>query len=209
MTAPSKEIIEEHVLPTLRAFLAGCGLEFKDAKTRVVHVAEGFDFLGCTVRQFRHGTRIVCLVKPSKNAVNRHLARIKAILKANKQAKVDDIITRLNPVIRGWCNYYRYTNAKNTFGDIDHRIWEKIWSWCTRRHPMKGKRWIKRRYFMHLGARDWVFGERANHVLYSASRVRVNSKAYVKVKGYSSPFDPALRPYWERRLGRYGKDLCS
>ncbi len=73
---------------------------------------------------------------------------------------------------------------------------------------MKGKRWIKNRYFLRIEARDWVFGERQEHVLMSASRVKVDSNGYVKVKGFSSPFDPALRSYW---LGRQknGSYLCS
>ncbi len=123
ITAPSRRILESHVLPCLRDFLAARGLKLRDAKTRIVHVTDGCDFLGCTIRRFDHGNKMACLVKPSKDAVKRFLIHVKEILDMNKQVKVEDIITKLNPVILGWCNYYKYTNAKNIFGYVDHRIW--------------------------------------------------------------------------------------
>ena len=201
--APSREVIITHVIPILRSFLAERGLALKGAKTRIVHIEDGFDFLGFSLRQFPCKTgKFACIVRPSKESVKKLLGHVSEVLSRNKQAKADDIVTRLNQIIIGWCNYYRWCNAKATFGYIDSRIWQMLWRWCVRRHESKDKNkskgWIKNRYFMRVGNRDWVFGERADHVLQLAARIKIGNR-YVKVKGCNSPYDPALHAYWEKR----------
>ncbi|MBD3187743.1 hypothetical protein GF325_12985 [Candidatus Bathyarchaeota archaeon] len=64
---------------------------------------------------------------------------------------------------------------------------------------MKGKRWMKKRYFIHAMNRDWVFGENDGRTLFIMAKVRIDSSSYVKVRGYNSPFDPAPREYWPKR----------
>jgi RNA-directed DNA polymerase len=62
VTAPTREVLETYVVPKLAAFLAEQGLQLSEAKTRIVHIDEGFDFLGFTVR--RYGG--VVLTRPQK-----------------------------------------------------------------------------------------------------------------------------------------------
>ena len=50
VTAPSREVFEGYVIPRLAEFLAGRGLELSEAKTRIVHIDDGFDFLGFNLR---------------------------------------------------------------------------------------------------------------------------------------------------------------
>ncbi len=122
VTAPSRERIIEHVLPKLRYFLKKRGMELNEAKTKIVHRDDGFDFLGFNIRQYHGSARAVCLAKPSKKAVKRHLKHIKMVISENKQMKADELISKLNPIIRGWANYYCYSTAKETFNYIDYRI---------------------------------------------------------------------------------------
>ena len=51
-----------------------------------------------------------------------------------------EVIKQLSPVIRGWCNYYRYAVAKRTFGVLDHHVWQITYKWAKRRHPRKNRR---------------------------------------------------------------------
>jgi RNA-directed DNA polymerase len=204
VSAPSREIIVEYVVPVLQEFFASRGLELSETKTRIVHRDEGFDFLGFAIREFHNSQGAICLVQPSKEAVRRHLAQVKDYLSRNKQAKVEDVIAKLNPILRGWAYYYRHCNAKKTFSWVDHRVWEILWRWCVRRHPGKGKNWVKQRYFRRINGRDWTFSNGTGFALFWSSRVRVSSKEYAKVRGDSSPFDPALRAYWKRRNGKRG-----
>jgi len=67
------------------------------------------------------------------------------------------LIKRVNPILRGWANYYRHVVSKNIFAKIDYNVWKCLWRWARRRHPQKGARWIKRRYYTNKGSRDWGF----------------------------------------------------
>ncbi len=195
--APSRERITEYVIPKIRMFLSVRGMQLNEMKTHIVHRRDGFDFLGFLVQQYCGRGRRVCLIKPSKKAVQKHLKNIKKVLSHNKQATAEDIVKRLNPIIRGWGNYYRYSNAKVTFGYVDYRIWQMLWKWCLRRHNNKGKKWVRNKYFGQIGGRNWVFKSDEGHYLFFTASIPI--RKYTKVKGYNSPFDPLLEKYWEKR----------
>ena len=192
-TAPSKEVLETYVLPKLEGFLKERGLELSRAKTRIVHVDEGFDFLGFTVKRFKGKL----LAPPQKGKVLDHLRSIKAYLKQNQQAPAEKVVRDLNPVIRGWANYYRHGTAKRVFTKADHRVWQMLWGWAKRRHPKKPAKWVKQRYFKPDG--NWTFHENKYQLVrHSATPVT----RYVKVKGKASPLDPEQASYWSERRKR-------
>jgi len=200
VTAPSRERIIDYVLPKLRCFLKERGMELNKAKTEIVHRGDGFDFPGFNMRQYLSKARTICLAKPSKKAVKRHLKHIKTVISRNKQIKADELVSKLNPIIKGWANYYCYSSAKETFNYIDYRIWQMLWQWCLRRHRRenKGKQWIRLRYFMDIGNRKWIFGERKENLLIFCRSFRAGVR-YTPVKGYSSPYDSILHDYWLKR----------
>lgn len=193
----NKYEVEWYVLPKLRKFLGSRGLELHALKTRVTTRGAGFNFLGFTIRQVWTKYHKILLVVPQKEKVKHLLAQVKSIIAANKHAKQESLIKLLNPVIRGWAQYYHHCNAKRTFNFVDARIFRMIWAWCVRRHPKKGKRWVKARYFLTVGRRHWVFGVRPASRLASAAEVAITR--YAKVRGYYSPYDPAHRSYWAWR----------
>ncbi len=201
VVAPTKDRLISHVLPLLRSFLRKRGMVLNDAKTEIVHRDEGFDFLGFNIRQHHGKGRTKCLARPSKKAIKRHLEHIKMMISMNKQMNADELVSKLNPIIRGWANYYCYSTAKKIFNYIDYRIWLMLWGWCLRRHPRKGKQWIRHRYFMNIGKRMWIFGEKKENVLLFSRSLRAGVR-YTPVKGYNSPFDPSQHDYWQRRYGK-------
>lgn len=192
ITAPSKECIESYVLPKLEDFLAVRGLELSKKKTRIVHLGERFDFLGCT---FMHqGGKL--LVKPSKESVKAHLRQVKAYLSSHKQTRATLVILELNPILRGWTYYYRYVNAKKTFRYVEHRIWQMLWQWALRRHRQKGKGWVRYRYFGNYKGRPWQLMENGA-ILFSPSSVPVIR--FTKVNGKATPMNPDEHAYWKAR----------
>lgn len=192
-TAPTREVLEDYVIPRLTEFLKERGLTLSKAKTRIVHVSEGFNFLGFHIRRFEHKL----LSKPQKEKVLKHLRNIKSYLNAHKQYPATAVIRHLNPVIRGWANYYQHCAAKETYSYVGHRQWQMLWSWAQRRHPNKGKWWIRQRYFRADGY--WTFYSKdAELVRITATPIR----RFVKVSGRNSPFDPKLRTYWQARTKR-------
>ena len=190
VTAPSREVLEQHVVPKLKAFLAERGLKLSEAKTRIIHVKEGLNFLGFEIRRFR-GT---LLTRPEKAKVIAHLRDIKAYLNAHKQAPAVAVIKTLKPKLRGWANYYRHSAASKTFAYADHRVWQMLWRWAKRRHPNKPSKWIKARYFKADGY--WTFHE-GDAQLCRHSAIPITR--YVKVTGRSSPMNPDQRAYWVQR----------
>jgi RNA-directed DNA polymerase len=196
VTAPSSEILETHVIPRLKGFLSERGLSLSAAKTRVVHISDGFDFLGFTIRRFGKAL----LTTPQKQKTLEHLARIKAFLKRNGHTSAGVVIQNLAPVIRGWSNYYRYGASSITFRKADHRVWQLLWKWARRRHPNKSARWVRAKYFRNDGY--WTFFEnKAQLVRHSATRV----SRFVKVAGRASPLNPSQRAYWIERRMRHVK----
>ena len=193
VTAPSKEVIESYVTPRITDFLGERGLQLSEAKTRVVHVDQGFDFLGFTIKRYSGKT---LLARPAKAKVLAHIKRIKDLLSKHKQATQTGVIYCLNPIIGGWSNYYRNGNSKKTFSYVDHRIWELIWRWAKRRHPNKSKHWVKYKYFP---GQDWMFRNDSIR-LYRHKHTPVIR--HTKVQGNRSPLNPVDREYWEQRRRR-------
>ena len=152
ITGHSQEWLEQEVKPAVVAFLAQRGLALSPDKTKITHIKDGFDFLGWNIRKYS-GT---LLMKPSKANVKAHLDKIREVIEANKTAKQADLISRLNPVLRGWANYHSHVVAKETFARVDATVWSMLWRWAVRRHPNKSARWVKQKYFKTRGSRNWV-----------------------------------------------------
>jgi RNA-directed DNA polymerase len=93
----------EQVKVRLAAWLAPRGLTFNEEKTRIVHLSEGFDFLGFTLRQF-HGSKLI--IKPNKKAIKRIRKRLTDEMRNLRGSNVVAVIAKLNPIIRGWAAYY-------------------------------------------------------------------------------------------------------
>jgi RNA-directed DNA polymerase len=187
----------EHVKARLAEWLAPRGLAFNEDKTRIVHLSEGFDFLGFNVRRYRSKL----LIKPSKAAVRRVRERLASELRTLRGSNAMAVIAALNPVIRGWAAYYRGVVSSRLFGSLDHYLWHITYKWATWRHANKPKRWIAGRYFGKFSKfrnDRWVFGDRDS----GAYMVRFSWTAierHVPVKGAASPDDPALASYWAAR----------
>ena len=201
ITGATKEVLEEAKV-TVEVFLKERGLALSEEKTRIVRVEDGFDFLGWNVRKYGGAL----LIKPAKKNVQAFLRNIRAIIKAAKMVKQERLIGMLNPVIRGWANYHRNQVANDAFRKVDHLIWKMLWRWARRRHPAKSLRWVKNRYFHHVGREDWVFGvktARASGGEKWVTLVKARNtpiRRHVKVKGEANPFDPAWDDYFEKRL---------
>jgi len=137
ITGESKELLENEVKPLIMEFLKTRGLELSEEKTKISHIDDGFDFLGFNIRKYKGKL----LTKPSKSGIASIKAKIREIIEANKSVRTETLTEKLNPVIRGWGNYYRHSASKRTFTSVDHAIHEMTWKWAKRRHPDKSLKW--------------------------------------------------------------------
>lgn len=206
VTAETKSDIEA-IIPTLNKWLASRGLELNPDKTNVVHIEQGFNFLGFNIRQFKGS----CFQVPQKEKVLEFLRQIRKWLKTHPSVKQEAVISYLNPILRGWANYNRHGVSKRVFSYIDSEIWKALWKWALKRHPKKRKRWVANKYFRNVNGVNWQFAttildrhgkEQTIYVFRTAS---IPIERHVKVKDTASPDDPTLTAYWDNRNSRYGK----
>ena len=195
VTAVSKELLETKVKPLIAEFLATRGLTLSETKTVITHAADGFDFLGFRVRKFKDFLH----VGPSPASTKRLYAKVSAMLRKLRMAKQGDVIRALNPIISGWANYHRTMMASRTFAVMDHRIFWALWRWAKRRHPNKGARWVRRRYFRTSGKRQWVFTDGASTLMWLASFTK---RRHIKIRSDANPYDPADEGYFDTVLQR-------
>jgi RNA-directed DNA polymerase len=201
ITGCSKELLEQKVKPLVEAFMAERGLCLATEKTKITHIESGFDFLGQHVRKYQGKL----IIKPAKRNIKNFLDKVREIVRSNYAAKTVNLIRLLNPVIKGWAEYHKTINAKTTYSYVDNYIWQALWHWAKRRHPRKGRCWVKDRYFARLGSRKWVFqdfvvtedGRKIAVKLLKAIDTKI--VIHKKVEGEMNPFLPEWEPQLEAR----------
>jgi len=207
VTGSSRELLDQTIKPLIETFLGTRGLKLSEEKTCITQIEDGFDFLGHRIRKYKRGSRYQLLSTPSPKNVQTFLHKVRTVIKDQATASAHHLIIQLNPIIRGWANYHRHGASKATFAKVDSAIFKALWQWATRRHPNKGARWIKHKYFGTIGRRNWhFFGEvtrpeqKAQKVwLFQAARIAI--RRHRKIQGAANPYDPAWELYFEERLG--------
>lgn len=175
-------------------------------KTKITHIEQGFNFLGFNIRSYEGS----CLIKPQKQKALGLLRHIREWLKANLSIKPEALINYLNPLLRGWGNYYRHGVSKEVFSYIDFKVWNYLRKWALRRHPKKGKTWVENKYFKTLqGVKEFACISKDRHdkdkTIAVIRTARLPIERHVKVKGTASPDDPEFIEYWHNRQSKYGK----
>lgn len=198
----NKEVLDTEVEPNVITFLVERGLELSAEKTRLTDINTGFDFLGQNVRKYEGKL----LIKPSKKSIKALLLKVRTLIKSQRHLSAGQLITKLNPIIRGWANFHRHVVSKKTFSYIDYQIGQALWRWAKRRHRNKGAGWILTKYFRPKNKRHSGFygqvkrkdGSKQTVKLVSAAKIPITR--HVKVKASANPFNPKWEHYFEKRL---------
>jgi len=203
----------EQVQGTLTAWLQERGLTLSAEKTRIVHLTEGFNFLGYNIRHYRTPkttkTGWKLLIKPSKESVQDLRETLRGRWKKVQGTPVQNVLKELNPIIRGWANYFRVVVAKELFGKLDSWMVHKALRYTKRMHPKKSVRWQRQRYFgrFNLDRLDiWTFGDKQTGG-YLLKFDWFPIERHVLVRGRASPDNPELKEYWKKRQEAQAKDL--
>jgi RNA-directed DNA polymerase len=153
ITASTREIAEELKI-LVSNFLKERGLELSEEKTTIAHIDEGFDFLGWTFRKFKDKL----IIKPSKSSIKALVRKLSTIiLKQGKAHKQEDIIRRLNSIIKGWTNYHKHVVASKAFSYVNNTVYLLLQRWAKHRHPNKNKWWRLNRYWHEKNHKRWLF----------------------------------------------------
>lgn len=201
VTGRTRAVLEDQVKPLIEDFLAARGLSLSPEKTRIVHMSDGFDFLGQHLRWVSHALR----TQPSKKSVKTFLAKIRTTIKKHAAVPTAALIHTLNPMIRGWAYYHRHVHSLPVFAKVGYHIFCALWRWAKRRHPNKSKKWLKRKYFATVGTYSWVFsahsdGDGKKRVSRLVQITQIPYIRHIKIRGQANPYDPDWEMYFERRL---------
>jgi RNA-directed DNA polymerase len=200
VTGATRELLEQKVKPALTAFLKERGLELSEQKTVITPIQEGFHFLGHTLRKYEDKLLII----PAKSKVQILRDKIQRLIHAALGLTQEALLRQLNPLLRGWANYYRNGAAKAIFDKLEYYVHYKLWRWATRRHPRKSQAWKKRKYFSAAG-KAGVFSVKVHRAtgasrvlkLYSIASTKI--ERHIKVRGAANPYDSHYTEYFAQR----------
>lgn len=199
VSGASQELLDTEIRPWIEAFLATRGLRLSQAKTKIVHIDQGFDFLGWNFRKYEGKL----LIKPSKKNVEAFYEKLRKLIGERLMVKQEDLIRLLNPMLRGWAQYHSPVVAKEALARMESLLLWRLMRWAKRRHPSKNAGWIRQKYWRSVGGRNWVFaadvvakdGSKKVMELYALAGTPI--ERHKKVKGEFNPYDPQWEEYGE------------
>ena len=114
----------------------------------LMFIDDGLDFLGFRIRrkEKRGAVKRYVYTYPSKAAVAAIKAKVRALTRGGTNQPLKVLLRRLNPVLRGWANYFRHGVSKATFSYLDSYTWGRVVGWLRRKHHHRGWRWLRRHY---------------------------------------------------------------
>ncbi|HEV8718965.1 MAG TPA: group II intron reverse transcriptase/maturase [Candidatus Binatia bacterium] len=201
VTATSRHVLETVTLPRIAAFLAERGVRLSTEKTVITPLAQGFDFLGQTVRKPArpNGKPAKLQITPSKASFQALRDKVKALCKQARGHTPEQLIDTFTPVLRGWANYHRHSICGETFAKLDSFVWQRVYRWAKRRHSGKTGRWITDRYFPHRKGEPWRLTDPATGKQLLRVQEAVTPQRYLKIKGAANPFDLEWEAYFHHR----------
>ena len=131
----------ENLREDVAQVLAPMGLRLSAAKTQVVHMSDGFDFLGFHIRWKRkRGTSKWHVYTFIADRPIRSLkAKIRALTNRRSQQDPGAVLIRLSQIMRGWANYFKHAACKRTLSSLSHFVWWRVIRWLRALHRWRWK----------------------------------------------------------------------
>jgi RNA-directed DNA polymerase len=142
------QAVAETLRAVVEAVLAPLGLRLAASKTRVVHLDEGFDFLGFHIqrRRKRGCAKRYVYTYPSAKAVQAVRQKVRALTHRSSPLSPRAVLLRLNAELRGWCAYFQHGVSKRTFSKLDSFAWRRVTGWLRKRHKRLSWAILRRRF---------------------------------------------------------------
>ena len=165
------------------AVLLPMGLRLSEEKTKIVHIDQGFDFLGMRIQRHkkRGSPKHFVYTYPSRASVASVKATVRSMTRGSTGQSLAALIHRLNPVLRGWTNYHRHGASSKTFSYLGAFTWRRVWVWLRHKHRKTAVKELRRRYLR----RGWP--EQDEVVLFNPATVAIIRYRY-KGAAITSPW---------------------
>ena len=205
----AKEIIQN--------FLKIRGLELKEAKTKIVSIYEGFNFLGFNISRKKTNPKLnnttkqetILIIKPADKAVKSIQTKIKQIIR-KKRNSMASLIKELNPILRGWSNYFKVSyHSQKTFIRLGHLVWQQMMLWVKRKHPRRSIKKAIKNYII-TGKNEsnykWIWGVPKRVEDTNKNKLIISNISETKITKYPllklnrNPYLLADKEYFEQRI---------
>lgn len=139
----------KHLWSEIETIPGRVGLRLAPEKTRIVHIDEGFDFLGFRIQRLRQygSERQLIYTFPSKKSMTSIKRKVKKATKQITHQEADRLFRQLGSMTRGWAQYFRHGSTSNAYHDLQNFLWWRTWEWLKNKHPRTSKRELIRRYY--------------------------------------------------------------
>jgi RNA-directed DNA polymerase len=167
----------EELRGDIAGLLAPMGLRLSEAKTCVVHIDKGFDFLGFRIkRDQQHGSnRHFIYTYPAKKALASIKRKVKSATTQGYNRTLASLLQQLSLQLRGWTQYFRHSSASATYGYLRHYTWWRVVHWLRRKHPKMNWKTLRRRY-LRVAGKTWAADEGVE--LFDATTVAITRYRY-------------------------------
>jgi RNA-directed DNA polymerase len=145
------------------------GLKLSPTKTRLAHIDQGFRFLGLRIqRKPRVGKKPCVYTFVSDEALASVKRKVKALTsRKTVSLSLQELLRKLNPILRGWTRFFRFAAAKRTFSYLRYYVWWRVARWLRKKHKGRTWKWLWRRYQLPGQPQE------AGQVLYDPGKVRI------------------------------------
>ena len=158
----SKNILDKFIVPAINTFLKERGLWLSPQKTKQFCLSQKdaqIDFLGYTFKYnpkwssrrtmiFSRQTPGAIALYPNRNKVIAFIDKLQEIFKSSQNLSAMELISKLNPIIRGWANYYNLDNSSHYRSKVKEALYRLTWEWMRAKHPTLGKIALAEMYFL-------------------------------------------------------------
>ena len=176
------------------------GVELSDEKTRITEITDGFDFLGFNIRKYKNGQVEKPLTMPSKENVEEVINNLRRTFDFAYEhgCSIDTLIILVNPIIRGWANYYRHFVAKRAFRRVSNKVWGMTARFIKQKYPNTLKSRWSELFFTSVNGERWILYDRnTGATLIKMAKIPITR--YIKVRNDMRVYDSNATEYWEKR----------
>ena len=162
----SKNLLDKYITPAINEFLKERGLWLSPQKTKQYQLCTPnaqLDFLGYTFKYmtkwsskrtmiYSRKTPGAIALYPNRKRLIEFISKIADIIRKSQNLSAMELISKLNPIVRGWSNYYNLDNSSHYRSVLRQALYRLIWLWMRKKHPTLGKRNLAKMYFLRTKA---------------------------------------------------------
>lgn len=153
ITAKHEWTLKRIIIPAVESFLKERGLNLNKTKTKIVHLTPlkgELNFLGFTMKMESWREDHAMFIRPDAGKVEDLKRKIKSLINKAGNWNSLDLVEKLNPILRGWAQYYKTSNSGKLFMELADLVWRAQLDWALKKMPGRSKRRVVDTFFTRI-----------------------------------------------------------